>query len=483
MREGYNRAVFVFFLCVIVLATIVIIFDMPYIQQFSDLPTATVTNYDIKKLTNEQIFPSAEPKWKFGLNVGAELSMKGEAMEAQGYLFTEYVLKTLKDIRERRSKASKCAYNNPSRKLKEHQYSHMADVHDNKWIWISRNTTFEMYQIVSDVIRETEQGDNSTAGFVWHFSPALPAVLNHFPNYSAQDSAFNISRPFGGWHAVFYPIDNFRVHNQETPLTAYFRSPQLLEPTPPLFAAVIPNGVSSGGYAITCSGHVLPPGGCLWEFQSPHRQAIKFRKQIVIPLCDSWCFGYYHFTHEQLPRLALVHDLLTKRHSPAVLALAIPPSRFVMSFIVDVLGIPSRRIVWKPNTISGDLLVYPMPQMCSNTSTHVLYMIRHLVQKRLNLSLMYIPRSYSAVTRAHSGMEALTSKIPRIRILFAERPKLSRMPDNYYELKERLLGDLGDRVEVYTTMGETGVVNQVKRFYAADLVIGPHGANLANIMW
>ena len=224
-----------------------------------------------------------------------------------------------------------------------------------------------------------------------------------------------------------------------------------------------------------CTGHAYTAGGCLWEFSAPKGvpsfSAVKNRVPIGVVLCDSWCKGYYHFTHEHLPRLALVHELLTKRND-SYLVLSHTPTQFQKDFLFDILGFHKSRV--KVGTHVADVAVYPMPLRCGNTFTHVLYMIRDVVFDQMELD-RNAKRNFAADPDADSQV--------KLRVLWAERRKGSRMASNFDDLKKKLVDDF-DSIAIFdTTVGEHHARVQIAKFFHSDIVIGPHGANIANIMW
>jgi hypothetical protein len=286
------------------------------------------------------------------------------------------------------------------------------------------------------------------------FYGEIPGTINHLPVQLSP--RFNISEPFGGWHAAFRAPDSREM--------VKFRPPQAIEAQPPLFAAVFQGAVVSHGHVATCSGYVFTAGGCLWDFHMPRIQTIRdvITADIAVALCDEWCRGYYHFTHEHLPRLALVHHLLLS-NSRARLVLSHAPTKVQLQFICDVLGISRDRVV-HGSAVFGGLVVYPMPLRCGNTFTHMLYMLREIVTRRL-------------------GLNRTSVNSRKWNFLFAERRKLSRMPTNYESIKQQLINEFSSSFTFETTFGEGDAVSQIRKFHDADIVLGPHGANIANAMW
>jgi capsular polysaccharide biosynthesis protein len=178
-----------------------------------------------------------------------------------------------------------------------------------------------------------------------------------------------------------------------------------------------------------------------------------------VTLCDAWCKGYYHFTHEHLPRVALVHPLLVS--GQAALALPQAMNEFQRQFFVEVLGI--KRIL--TGAVRGDTVLHPSPMRCGNTFSGTLHLFRRLALSRLNVSF------------------ADPAPDRKLRLVFAERSKGSRMASNYALIKQHIIDRFDAEVEFATTGGREHVAKQVVMFAKADIVLGPHGANIANSMF
>ena len=58
------------------------------------------------------------------------------------------------------------------------------------------------------------------------------------------------------------------------------------------------------------------------------------------------------------------------------------------------------------------------------------------------------------------------------------------MPKNYADIKAALVKHLQPLNASFDSIaGDDTVAQQIRRFYHADVVVGPHGANLANMMF
>lgn len=318
---------------------------------------------------------------------------------------------------------------------------------------------------------------------MFSFGAPLPDLLNREP--VQLSSEFDLSEPFGSWSTSFLPVNSSSVEHREEEQDGkkkhksskkspnnnnwmhIFHPPQRLEPQPPPSAAMFHNAVVSHGHVVTCDGNVLTAGGCLWDFHLPAISSSKdvHKEAAAISLCDEWCKGYYHFTHEHLPRVAVVHRLLMERNDTK-LVLSHSPTGFQRQFLSDILGIAPDQIV-HGKAVLGHTVVYPTPMRCGNTFTSMLYLLRRIVYTRMDLG---------------EG-PTLADPNAKLKVLFAERKHLSRMPKNYPELKQRLMHEFESDVEFETTQGDTNARQQIELFHKADIVVGPHGANIANMMW
>ena len=351
---------------------------------------------------------------------------------------------------------SRCAFlsSNRNEHLRRFEYSHRRKR-------TGELTTLELYQAVKD-----------RSDVFFEFSEKTPPLINHHP--IQMHNGFNLSIPFGSWSTAFVPVDD-KIHempNREREvlqhqILRHLRAPQRGDIQPPAYVALFRQAIASRGHVVSCSGNVFTSGGCLWEFHLPQLESVSAIRNfpLVVPLCDDWCKGYYHFTHEHLPRVAVVHSLLLQRDD-AKLALSHSPTKFQRQFLTDVLGIPSEKIIWG-QAVFGEVVAYPMPMRCGNTFTAMLHMIRQIVYDRLELG---------------HGRTVVTAE-RKYRLLFAERKSRSRMPKNYDVLKDELMKDFAADFDFSTTTGDSSALQQIELFHQADVVVGPHGANIANMMW
>eukprot|EP01064_Diplonema_japonicum_P019590 TRINITY_DN2833_c0_g1_i2.p1 TRINITY_DN2833_c0_g1~~TRINITY_DN2833_c0_g1_i2.p1 ORF type:complete len:499 (+),score=83.78 TRINITY_DN2833_c0_g1_i2:61-1497(+) len=285
----------------------------------------------------------------------------------------------------------------------------------------------------------------------------IPATKNEIPILNTHNGKYTITKHWGDkslWKDLRW--------NRED------GTPSFMPQQPPMWGAVIKNAWVYQGNVYSCE-HAFTTGACLWEIALKRRETYaSFEK--VFAICDSWCKGFFHFTHEHLPRLAPMYSILQSDPSIKITA---PPNRgFVTSFLTDVLLIDSSRIISNGAAVHAEIAYYPQPQTCGNIWTHTLHLLRDIVFSLHGLR-------HAVEKREVVGGEPF-------RVVLAERAGgksgKSRMPTNYEDVKTSLAEHYGGKV-VFESSLEKNALEQVKLFNKADMAIGPHGANLANLMW
>jgi len=319
---------------------------------------------------------------------------------------------------------------------------------------------------------------------------------------------FRMDRKFGEWHTAFQLPPGSRngaPHATAADQDAYALQvaratyPQVAKPAPPAFYAVFPGGsFVTDGNVVTCN-KAYTTGGCMWDFKlfgsaSPgHRLPATHRHGTIVALCDFWCKGYFHFTHEHLPRLALVDHILRADKSAKV---TVPRSTgFVRAYLLDVLGYDESQLISVSSTYQAtQKAVYPQPQRCGSIFPQTLLMLRRLVFERLGGLPHTICDAFPENDAAYDGVVIGVGKddaspadsnraLLRLPlVVWAERKKLSRMPKNYYEIRTAVETQFAGRAVFRDTNG-LGVAAQIRLFNRASVIVGPHGANLANVMW
>jgi hypothetical protein len=309
--------------------------------------------------------------------------------------------------------------------------------------WVMGKRVHNRFDVAS-VPMVSGTATHPSQGFV-HYAPPL----------SFSDvTRYDMSVAFGLWHTKFVLAGH---------VTAKATYPQLSAPAPPMFYATFRNAHVVDGNVVTCR-RAYTTGACMWGWRVHDHAKAPPRHRRVVALCDQWCTGYFHFTHEHLPRLALVHHLLLA--DPNGTKVTVPKNNpFVRAYLVDVLGVAPHQLL-AGNAYAADTVVYPQPQRCGSIFTSTLLLLRRIVFGRLGLDT-------STAARCRG---------PLPLVVLAERGKLHRMPRNYFAVMDEVRAAFRGRVEFAAT-GKLGVVEQIKLFNRAALVVGPHGANIANVMW
>eukprot|EP00756_Hemistasia_phaeocysticola_P064386 Hpha_TRINITY_DN7754_c0_g1::TRINITY_DN7754_c0_g1_i1::g.85324::m.85324 len=212
----------------------------------------------------------------------------------------------------------------------------------------------------------------------------------------------------------------------------------------------------------------------------------------------------------------MIQDTLERDES--IMVVAPVWVRFVREYLTDVMGIRASRLIGQDKGVFARQMIYPKPMQCGTVDTAALMLLRRHVFRRLGLRWVTPPRAprpdcttlngtgcANCGTPVKDGWQFCESRptdaclpvcSPSSRgrtfvVLLAERSgKRARMPLNWGAVKERVSEPISSdecpaAVDSRTVAVPKGLpaVQQVRLFNAADLVIGPHGANLANVIW
>jgi capsular polysaccharide biosynthesis protein len=193
------------------------------------------------------------------------------------------------------------------------------------------------------------------------------------------------------------------------------------------------------------------------------RAASKTRLGTVVPFTRRKPhINYYHWLTEQLPRLRVVRYYVEETgEAPDILIEASPPSWILE--LLDFVGVPSdRRLEWTHEKATVDRLVVP-----------------NYVRKAR-------PGQYEPSERDLRWVrENAKESVPEGQQNGHDRLFVNRRDADVRQLRNReavveMLHDYGFES---ITPGEYSVQEQVQMFRNADVVIGPHGAGLTNIMF
>jgi len=161
--------------------------------------------------------------------------------------------------------------------------------------------------------------------------------------------------------------------------------------------------------------------------------------------------SYYHYLIDVLPRLGLLED------HPAVQRLYLPTSLPFQRQLIELLAIPSACIIDSDRVrhLQAEMLVVPgLPDVDLKTPPWV---VRFLRDRLLPVAAGRVPGARIYVTRGDR---------PGSRIVINEPEVVAA------------LGELGFRV---VDPGRMTVAEQITTFAAADWIVAPHGAALANL--
>ena len=200
----------------------------------------------------------------------------------------------------------------------------------------------------------------------------------------------------------------------------------------------------------------------------------------AVMIYQYWGDAYYHAMVEDLPRLTYVLEYLKQNPSASILA---GPKYLIddgrNKVINQVLGL-ERNHTWVPydpkkSYFVKNLLV-PTGTPCGHAQPKCVGQIQAAVE--INLSIML------QEAEARSGFMS-TQQVNKTKqiILVHNRQGSRRKVVNHAELMKALRTEFASCCEVVEFLGTESLDECIAMHHAADVIIGPHGAGLANVIF
>eukprot|EP00668_Euglena_longa_P047269 GGOE01063109.1.p1 GENE.GGOE01063109.1~~GGOE01063109.1.p1 ORF type:complete len:469 (+),score=84.79 GGOE01063109.1:56-1408(+) len=247
---------------------------------------------------------------------------------------------------------------------------------------------------------------------------------------------------------------------QDTWLHAIWRPWSIVPSEPPPFVVVFRNVWVKGGWVLDCH-RAFTTGACFQDDAHVHsvRNPQFFARAVV--LGDEWAHGYFHFTNEQLPRVAIMYDAL--KADPTIKIMS-PSNAFARSFLEDVLGFNHSRLIPHMAEYQFGTAYYPSPSVCGNGLLQPLLLLRQIVFRRLNLSdtMPLVPHQPTVLFPLRNDSRQPLNHDEMVASCRRRFPNVRFWEQNFRDWPAR---------------------KQIEAFNSVDIVVGAHGANLANIVF
>ena len=295
---------------------------------------------------------------------------------------------------------------------------------------------------------------------------SIPVSVNSIPRLDDHDGKYNVYKKWGDT-SLWKDLRFLKVIPDVLQPGKTYNLPNYMKAQPPMWAAKIPNAWVNQGNVYTCT-HAFTTGACLWEMPAIRPLAGKDKNyKSIAAICDSWCRGYFHFTHEHLPRFASIYSIL--KNDPSIVITAPGNREFVKQYISEVLGLKNRLI--GSGTAFAEEVIYPQPSTCGNMWTHSLILLRKIVFTLHELHHV-LPEEREGALAAEDAAGKTESK--KWLVVLAERAGgksgKSRNPTNYEELRERLITKYEGTIDFVSSLNK--VWNPQKRGVLRCTVVG-----------
>mmetsp|Transcript_14623 Transcript_14623/g.24956 ORF Transcript_14623/g.24956 Transcript_14623/m.24956 type:complete len:498 (-) Transcript_14623:8-1501(-) len=249
-----------------------------------------------------------------------------------------------------------------------------------------------------------------------------------------------------------------------------------------------------------CSTVFVPTGcglqlPCIVQRQFPiEKSASAVRLGAAVLLAQKWSNAYYHFQSETIPRAAMVHELLTRRHDLVLLMPSTSVTRYMLAFLqID----PSRIVPFHQDTMYyAEVLVVPSGTPCGRMTPLAGRQLRDMYRRRISELFPDTFNDASNFTRLISNTasdlgqtQAQVSPQPNVhegrkwRMLVHDRGRGNvRSIVNHVQLVSELRSAFPDAHVVEFGPSEPMDV-AIRQHHVADLIIAPHGAGLSNMIF
>eukprot|EP00667_Euglena_gracilis_P002796 EG_transcript_2801 len=195
-----------------------------------------------------------------------------------------------------------------------------------------------------------------------------------------------------------------------------------------------------------------------------------------LAFCDFWTSTYLVYIVDCIPRFVLTYYQLLEQHTdPEHPLYIVSPGEFwAMQFLVEVLGIPRHLILLTPNHIIWEIY-YPTLYVSFGTLYWVPYKAENVPWGLQKLREKVFARHLLPKRPA-------TAPGGGARVLFSERSDIT-MPANFTALLDTLQR-LAPKALFQTVRFEAlPVVQQLRLVAQADVLVGPAGGNLVNLLF
>jgi len=188
--------------------------------------------------------------------------------------------------------------------------------------------------------------------------------------------------------------------------------------------------------------------------------------------------GYYHWVTERLPALCLVVSLFLKSDSEAMLLVDLSfhgstvANAWCLEYL-EMLGIPPERIIkYDPTVVySCDILYVTSPIPAYSTHRGLLHLVRQYFLSAALASSLSPLIKFNNNNQQHRMMliDRTGSKVRRSSTWVGLQQHLSRQYPSW-------------SIDIVALHHMTAK-EQIQLFQVVDVIVGVHGAGLANVMW
>ncbi|SPQ99955.1 unnamed protein product (mitochondrion) [Plasmodiophora brassicae] len=204
------------------------------------------------------------------------------------------------------------------------------------------------------------------------------------------------------------------------------------------------------------------PGNAVDDWDSGRLASATVLDGRVVSIWQYWGPAFYHFFMEAFPRIALVHQFVVDNPDVRI----ITPAIGATYELFDLIGIDRSRLIVKGegDNFFVETLLVPTPTACGRASRPALKALKALIR--------------AGFVKKHGE----PTRDPGRRVIVVQRREGARALLNHDDLVERLRKEF-PRAQIGVFQHNDNLEAAIRKHFHADLIIGPHGAGISNVMF
>lgn len=203
---------------------------------------------------------------------------------------------------------------------------------------------------------------------------------------------------------------------------------------------------------------------------------------VVYSIAEMWGFGFFHYMCENFVRLFVGLDYLKSKEGGHVKIHVVQTNKFVVESMA-AMGIATSRLITTATTLRANVVILPEPVGCGSPSKKLVQLTRSLVFTNV---LAMFQHDINRFNQKDSGTTLFTKDRPLVVTVM--KRKGARSVKNHGALIQELIvafqvQEQDVPFKIVEFKNKLSMKQSVDLFASSDIVVGPHGAGLSNLLY